>query len=371
MRLASNLPSSAIECMQKGFGRDTLVTLPSGHQFDTNRISKDNAHHNNNRLAGTGSVDRQDAAPGMIDRLHPNYTSMTSDFVQASRSGNTLARQMIQAALPTVTTTASSNSTSSSPSCIVVDGNDQNAATTNDDNPEGLDLDLRAYLKDYAMTGRDGDYFGEYEFQEYDRQKLEVPPEFVDPESNQAWRLKLPTIGENEIGENEKDDEMKPTYFKNQLDHDRKQQFGHVTKTTLKTTKKLPSKKQQHSKPYQKFDLFSHPDHKKTGKQRMYERMTSRNAKNMHLGKKRNRSEKKERSRAMKIDAGMRTQAASPDKICVTVANAVGVSNTQLSQYVNGELEDTMGNLFCSQRGLDLAADFVLHDSDDSTDDEK
>ncbi len=73
----------------------------------------------------------------------------------------------------------------------------------------------------------------------------------------------------------------------------------------------------------------------------------------------------------MKIDAGMRTHAASPDEICVTVANAVGVSNTQLSQYVNGELEDTMGNLFCSQRGLDLAADFVLHDSDDSTDDEK
>ena len=44
----------------------------------------------------------------------------------------------------------------------------------------------------------------------------------------------------------------------------------------------------------------------------------------------------------------------------MSVSNAVGVSSSQLSQYVDGKMRNNMGRLFCSQDGLALAADFVL-----------
>jgi len=47
-RLARNLNGNAIKAMQKGFSRDTNVSLPGGHPFDARVITYNlNAHHNN------------------------------------------------------------------------------------------------------------------------------------------------------------------------------------------------------------------------------------------------------------------------------------------------------------------------------------
>ena len=75
-----------------------------------------------------------------------------------------------------------------------------------------------------------------------------------------------------------------------------------------------------------------------------------------------------------KIEKGFRQHGASKEEICVSVSNAVGVSSSQLSQYVDGKMRNNMGRLFCSQDGLALAADFVLslsQEEDEIEDDKK
>jgi len=78
----------------------------------------------------------------------------------------------------------------------------------------------------------------------------------------------------------------------------------------------------------------------------------------------------KKRKTAKVIDAGLRDHGASKDKICVAISNAVGVPISQLSQYVDSQLCNNMGEVFHSQYGLELAADHDLslsQDEDDKT----
>jgi len=98
VRMGSNVSQNAIQAMQTGFGRSTVVTLPNGQPFDTRLITANpNAHHNN-RLPGTGSASSA-TAPGMLDRLNPDFSNITTDFRDAAR-GSSLGQQLLQAVIP-------------------------------------------------------------------------------------------------------------------------------------------------------------------------------------------------------------------------------------------------------------------------------
>ena len=107
----------------------------------------------------------------------------------------------------------------------------------------------------------------------------------------------------------------------------------------------------------------------------MWDRLSAKNTNNMHLGnKQRSKQQQRESKKAKAIPAGLRDHGATKAEICVAVSNAVGVSSSQLSDYVDGQLQNNMGELFCSQAGLNLASDYVLslsQDEDDKTDSSK
>jgi len=106
IRLASNVNGNTIEFMQEGCRRQTQVTLHGGALHDMQHSTANpNAHHNNNRLFALGSVSNQPSA-GMVDRLNPDYSSLSSDFLSTSHLGATLAQQMIRSALPSVPSNA-------------------------------------------------------------------------------------------------------------------------------------------------------------------------------------------------------------------------------------------------------------------------
>ena len=75
-----NLSHQAIQMMQRGFGQSTVVTLPTGEVFDTKTITSNaNFHARNNRIVG-GAAAAPTAAPGMRDRLNPDYSVLTEKF---------------------------------------------------------------------------------------------------------------------------------------------------------------------------------------------------------------------------------------------------------------------------------------------------
>ena len=93
----------------------------------------------------------------------------------------------------------------------------------------------------------------------------------------------------------------------------------------------------------------------------MWDRLYANNTLDMHLRKKkRNNKQKKEQAKAKKTEKGFRQHGASEEEICVSFLNAVGVSSSQISQYVDGKMRNNMGRFFFSQDCLALAADFVL-----------
>ena len=89
VRLSHALPVNAVQTMQRGMGRDTVVTLPSGDRFDTRVISSTTGKHgSNNRLPGQAGVDDvHDVAPGMVDRLNPKFDTVTPEFAEAAKNG--------------------------------------------------------------------------------------------------------------------------------------------------------------------------------------------------------------------------------------------------------------------------------------------
>ena len=87
--------------MQEGFGRSTQIKLPGNLLLDTRLITANsNAHHNNNRLSASGSISNH-PVPGMVDRLHPDYSSLSEEFLATSQSGKTLAQTLMQSAIQT------------------------------------------------------------------------------------------------------------------------------------------------------------------------------------------------------------------------------------------------------------------------------
>jgi len=105
---ANAFNTEGMRTLRDNLGRSTVVNLPGGHEFDTRSISANkNAHQKNNRLPGLPRMAEEEGAssgaanqplPGMLDRINPDYSNMTQEFIQAGRSGN-LASQLIQGAI--------------------------------------------------------------------------------------------------------------------------------------------------------------------------------------------------------------------------------------------------------------------------------
>ena len=94
--------------------------------------------------------------------------------------------------------------------------------------------------------------------------------------------------------------------------------------------------------------------------------MTSRNTKNMHLGVlNKSKEQKRERKTAKAIEKGLREHGATGEDIAMTVANARGVTSSQITQYAGGELKNDMGKLVCSQDGLEIVADYLSLNEED------
>eukprot|EP00571_Detonula_confervacea_P001562 CAMPEP_0172329504 /NCGR_PEP_ID=MMETSP1058-20130122/60918_1 /TAXON_ID=83371 /ORGANISM="Detonula confervacea, Strain CCMP 353" /LENGTH=292 /DNA_ID=CAMNT_0013046683 /DNA_START=151 /DNA_END=1029 /DNA_ORIENTATION=+ len=90
-------------------------------------------------------------------------------------------------------------------------------------------------------------------------------------------------------------------------------------------------------------------------------RVLARNSKKLHLREpKLNATQAKEVIRAKKVDTRVRTHPASKEGVGEVFASSVGISSSQVSEYVNGEINDNGGKAFCSQEGLLLAERFVL-----------
>ena len=117
-----------------------------------------------------------------------------------------------------------------------------------------------------------------------------------------------------------------------------------------------------------KFDFFSSDVHprkpkkkKQSGKAQLVSRVLAQNSKKLHLRKpKLNATQAKEFAQAKKVDTRMRTHPASKEGVGEVLAASVGISSSQVSEYVNGEINDAEGKAFCSQEGLLLAQRFVL-----------
>lgn len=116
-----------------------------------------------------------------------------------------------------------------------------------------------------------------------------------------------------------------------------------------------------------KLDIFSSDVHnplkkkKQSGKAQLVSRVLARNSKKLHLREpKLNATQAKEVIRAKKVDTRVRTHPASKEGVGEVLASSVGISSSQVSEYVNGEINDDEGKAFCSQEGLLLAERFVL-----------
>ena len=87
----SQLTSRARSELRGVFGRSTEVELPSGDRFNTRSIGGGNSHMYNNGLAAAGPSSSSGAAfpsypPGMDDNLNPSYSSMSDEFLAAARN---------------------------------------------------------------------------------------------------------------------------------------------------------------------------------------------------------------------------------------------------------------------------------------------
>ena len=106
VRLGISFSLKGLEALQKGVGRDTVVTLPGGQRFNTRLIGDDGKHGKNNRLPGQGgNNDTTVIAPGMVSRLCPNFENVTADFAEAAKKGPSSAALMLQSALVDLTKT--------------------------------------------------------------------------------------------------------------------------------------------------------------------------------------------------------------------------------------------------------------------------
>ena len=109
----------------------------------------------------------------------------------------------------------------------------------------------------------------------------------------------------------------------------------------------------------------------KSGGKRIYERVEKANAKKLHSKMKKRKmteKQKKERAKAQGTSKTLIGNAGHSEQIGNAIAHAVGVSSSQISQYVDGEVPDNDGDFFQSQEGL---AQFRrLHTSQESSSDE-
>jgi len=148
VRKSSNLSMSTRQVLGRGFGRGTIVELPSGQSFNTRLISSNaNAHANNNRISAGATA--HSVVPGMRDNLRPDYTRLSATFGAASTNPNNLASTINSLASSSVSVAASSMYSAGSSALVDMTGNDDD---DDDDDDYGGGGKRRAYT-----TGNDND----------------------------------------------------------------------------------------------------------------------------------------------------------------------------------------------------------------------
>ena len=94
---------------------------------------------------------------------------------------------------------------------------------------------------------------------------------------------------------------------------------------------------------------------KASGAKKIYERIEKRNAAHMHLKVKKKKMTHKmkiERKRAVATAKVLREEKPNAEEIAKDIANASGVSASQLTQYADGKVRDVDGDYFMSQEGV-------------------
>ena len=183
---------------------------------------------------------------------------------------------------------------------------------------------------------------------------------FGDDESNTGQKQQDDMIEMNE-------DDIVEDFFSAFEDHGGKQATikAPVSTRPKNSPRRKNNTRQREERP--KFNIFSSDVHnppkkkKQSGKAQLVSRVLARNSKKLHLREpKLNATQVKEVIRAKKVDTRVRTHPASKEGVGEVLASSVGISSSQVSEYVNGEINDDEGKAFCSQEGLLLAERFVL-----------
>ena len=208
------------------------------------------------------------AAPGMVDRLNPDFSRMSDTYRQAI--GSTPAHQLLQAAMKAsagdeVIDLCGDNSPADDIEDITAKAAIEIADGHPSDDPNWIPTE-KDHMKQLAMSGRGGMYFGDREFREFDRQGKKVPRELIDPMSKESWRL-----GNSAPGA--------------------------ISLTVQRPQITPPPPVESTASGHPPMNIFEHPAHSKkvSGKKRLLERVKARNTKNMHLGIKKNQNNKSRR----------------------------------------------------------------------------
>ena len=93
------------------------------------------------------------------------------------------------------------------------------------------------------------------------------------------------------------------------------------------------------------------------GSTKLMDRLEKRNARNMHLKKKKKdltEKEKRDRAKAMATAVVFESLGDDRDALGRQIAMATGVGPSQISQYVEGKIADLDGDRFQSQSALDM-----------------
>ena len=446
---ANSFTPAGMGALQRGLGRSTTVTLPSGDTFDTRMISANkNAHRNNNRMPGEEEMSNNPTQPGMLDNLHPDYSSMSTAFTQASRNGN-LASHLLRAAA------AQPNNTANTEAAVAASAAASAAASTDGQLPifpipieppksmneccageycgcsqgPALVPDASGVMTTHVCPNCGGKYhcemfgcatkFGriqsEYGFILDDRLVLPscpVPSQHPNriicakcihalksPSQRLADDLAAANAGPTLLGMSYEDQiqlAITRSTGGGTTDHPTRAQgiahkhslnnHGEAEDGTIHIDQTPPSLKQPSTKQQRKpsahppLDLFGYEERaqkkKKSGGERIMNRVSRINAQQLHNKKKkkdRTKEQRAERKKAKLLETKLNEYRSQGklEHLGNTIAMGCGVGMSQISAYESGRVADADGDYFQSQDGLAQVENLLLEESSSEEDEDE
>ena len=382
-RMSGNLTGS-IEMLQKKLGRGTRVDLPAGdRQFDARTVNSNHDFHaRNNRFnAAPAIATARGVAPGMLTNLNPDYSNPGPQFQAAAMDPNNLVNTLssiganffapppvsFSSAPPKVPPKVIEINDDSPAIGSVIEINDSSAPDSVieiNDSPapagsnfrlittEQYKIEQRAAAKNYALSGQG--YLEPCHLQQFDREGVKPPKEFIDPNGSDKWRLGFDTSEEQQL-----DKAVEESVYATMDNHGGKDPnmpappgFPFCPPSVVTESFKKWEKK------------------KRSGGKRILERISGANAKMLHskVSKKKLSSRQlKERTVAKSINKALIEKSNHSEQIGNSIAQAVGIAPSQISCYADGNVADVDGEFFQSQEGLTQFR--RLHTSQSSSDD--